>query len=178
MQEAITDIAASVLSGIPYYKERRMYEQQHKFEVFFLTKDLPDMLTLISNLPPAQRKEKEQELTVYLQEFQEEINSSHAALEQELKVKNACGEGKVSCELDSFFYTGRSDAGLPFCVLFSLGYTVTLLFFSFKGKTLLSDNESNESKVYGYFLLIYTLRKYNFSGRCLAPKSQKWQTSG
>ena len=93
MQEAITDIAASVLSSIPYYKERRMYEQQHKFEVF-LTKDLPDMLTLISNLPPAQRKEKEQELTVYLQEFQEEINSSHAALEQELNVKMRAAKEK------------------------------------------------------------------------------------
>lgn len=93
MQEAIIDIAASVLSSIPYYKERRMYEQQHKFEVF-LTKDLPDMLTLISNLPPAQRKEKEQELTAYLQEFQEEINGSHAALEQELNVKMRAAKEK------------------------------------------------------------------------------------
>jgi len=93
MQEAITDIAVSVLSSIPYYKERRMYEQQHKFEVF-LTKDLPDMLTLISNLPPAQRKEKEEELTAYLQEFQEEINGSHAALERELNVKMRAAKEK------------------------------------------------------------------------------------
>lgn len=93
LQEAITDIAASALRSLPYYKERRMYEQQHKLEVV-LTKDLPEMLTLISSLPSVQRREKEQELTAVLQELKEEINGAYSALEHELNVKMRAAKEK------------------------------------------------------------------------------------
>ena len=45
-----------------------MFEQQHKLETF-LMKDLIAMLSLVVQLPPSQRPEKE-ELKIYLQNFQ------------------------------------------------------------------------------------------------------------
>lgn len=93
LQEAIESIVVSVLRSIPYYKERRMYEQQHKFEVF-VTKDVPDMLTLISSIPPMQRREKEKELTVFLQEFQKDMDGAHTAVEHDLNVKMRAAKEK------------------------------------------------------------------------------------
>ena len=49
-----------------------MFEQQHKLETF-LMKDLIAMLSLVVQLPPSQRPEKEEELKIYLQNFQKEM---------------------------------------------------------------------------------------------------------
>ena len=46
-----------------------MFEQQHKLETF-LMKDLTTMLSLVVQLPPSQRPEKEEELKIYLENFQ------------------------------------------------------------------------------------------------------------
>ncbi|MBO9131033.1 DUF3974 domain-containing protein [Bacillus sp. 165] len=90
LRETIDNIVVSALHSIPYYRERRMYEEKHKFEMF-LTKDLPDMLSLISQLPPSQRHEKEAELGVFLKEFQQEAeqakNSMYSSVENALNVK-------------------------------------------------------------------------------------------
>ncbi len=43
-----------------------MFEQQHKLETF-LMKDLTAMLSLVVQLPPSQRPEKEEELKIYLE---------------------------------------------------------------------------------------------------------------
>lgn len=97
LQETIDDIATAVLHSIPYYRSRRMYEQQHKFEMF-LTKDLPDMLGLISQLPPPQRQEKEKELAVFLKQFQQEFeeaeNSMYLSVENALQVKMRAAKEK------------------------------------------------------------------------------------
>ncbi len=45
-----------------------MFEQQHKLETF-LMKDLTAMLSLVVQLPPSQRPEKEEELKIYLENF-------------------------------------------------------------------------------------------------------------
>ena len=57
---------------MPYYQEQRMFEQQHKLETF-LMKDLTAMLSLVVQLPPSQRPEKEEELKIYLENFQKEM---------------------------------------------------------------------------------------------------------
>ena len=49
-----------------------MFEQQHKLETF-LMKDLTAMLSLVVQLPPSQRPEKEEELKIYLENFQKEM---------------------------------------------------------------------------------------------------------
>ncbi|PFZ03526.1 hypothetical protein COL60_25745 [Bacillus pseudomycoides] len=72
LQRTVDDITISVLNALPYYQEQRMFEQQHKLETF-LMKDLIDMLSLVAQLPPSQRPEKEEELQVYLQNFQKEM---------------------------------------------------------------------------------------------------------
>ncbi|MFX3624452.1 MAG: DUF3974 domain-containing protein [Ectobacillus sp.] len=88
--KTIDDIIALVLQNIPYYRERRMYEQTHKFEML-LTKDLPEMLELISQLPPAKRQEKENELALYLADFRQELeeaeNSMYSSVNHALNVK-------------------------------------------------------------------------------------------
>lgn len=90
LQHTIDEIVTSVMQSIPYYRANKMYEQQHKYEMF-LTKDLPSMLELISQLPPAQRLGKEQELAVFLKEFQEtlqqEEQSIYESVEDALNVK-------------------------------------------------------------------------------------------
>ncbi|MFD3448236.1 DUF3974 domain-containing protein [Microbacteriaceae bacterium 4G12] len=90
LQVAIEYIVISVLRSIPYYKEQRMYEQQHKFEAF-LTKDLPEMLTLISKLQQPERSEKEEELTAFLVDFEQDIAAAKKdialAVEHALNVK-------------------------------------------------------------------------------------------
>lgn len=68
LQRTVDDITISVLNALPYYQEQRMFEQQHKLETF-LMKDLTAMLSLVVQLPPSQRPEKEEELKVYLQNF-------------------------------------------------------------------------------------------------------------
>jgi hypothetical protein len=97
LQDTIDDIVVSVLHSIPYYRSRRMYEQQHKFETF-LTKDLPDMIELISQLPPSQRQEKEKELGLFLKEFQLEFeeaeNSMYSSVENALNVKMRAAKEK------------------------------------------------------------------------------------
>jgi hypothetical protein len=72
LQRTVDDITISVLNALPYYQEQRMYEQQHKLETF-LMKDLTAMLSLVVQLPPSQRPEKEEELKVYLQNFKKEM---------------------------------------------------------------------------------------------------------
>ncbi|WP_242215388.1 DUF3974 domain-containing protein [Bacillus cereus group sp. BfR-BA-01383] len=72
LQRTVDDITISVLNALPYYQEQRMFEQQHKLETF-LMKDLTAMLSLVVQLPPSQRPEKEEELKIYLQNFQKEM---------------------------------------------------------------------------------------------------------
>ncbi len=72
LQRTVDDITISVLNALPYYQEQRMFEQQHKLETF-LMKDLTAMLSLVVQLPPSQRPEKEEELKVYLQNFKKEM---------------------------------------------------------------------------------------------------------
>ncbi|WP_416828932.1 DUF3974 domain-containing protein [Ectobacillus polymachus] len=90
LQHTIDEIVTSVMQSIPYYRANKMYEQQHKYEMF-LTKDLPNMLELISQLPPSQRLGKEQELAVFLKEFQEALKqaemSIYESVEDALHVK-------------------------------------------------------------------------------------------
>jgi hypothetical protein len=97
LRGTIDNIVTSVLHSIPYYRERRMYEEKHKFEMF-LTKDLPEMLSLISQLPPAQRHEKEEELAAFLKEFQQEAeeaeNSMYSSVEHALNVKMRAAKEK------------------------------------------------------------------------------------
>lgn len=69
LQRTVDDITISVLNALPYYQEQRMFEQQHKLETF-LMKDLTAMLSLVVQLPPSQRPEKEEELKIYLENFQ------------------------------------------------------------------------------------------------------------
>nr|WP_279665468.1 DUF3974 domain-containing protein [Ectobacillus ponti] len=98
LQETITGMVASVLQSIPFYRERRLYEQQHKLEMF-LTKDLPDMLGLVAQLSPAQRRDKEQELASFLIKFQKEIeeseNSMYINLGRALDIKMRAAEEKL-----------------------------------------------------------------------------------
>ena len=68
LQRTVDDITISVLNALPYYQEQRMFEQQHKLETF-LMKDLTAMLSLVVQLPPSQRPEKEEELKIYLENF-------------------------------------------------------------------------------------------------------------
>jgi hypothetical protein len=86
----IEKVVAVILRSIPYYKERRMYEQTHKLETV-LMKDLPDMLQILSQFSPSQRMEKESELEVYLQEFSKEVQQAedkiNADIEQQLVIK-------------------------------------------------------------------------------------------
>ncbi|WP_459503198.1 DUF3974 domain-containing protein [Bacillus sp. C1] len=74
LQRMVDEITISVLHALPYYQEQRMFEQQHKLETF-LMKDLIAMLSLVTQLPPSQRPEKEEELQVYLQNFQKEMEA-------------------------------------------------------------------------------------------------------
>lgn len=74
LQRTVDEITIAVLNALPYYQEHRMFEQQHKLETF-LMKDLTDMLSLVAQLPPSQRPEKEEELQVYLQNFQKEMEA-------------------------------------------------------------------------------------------------------
>lgn len=74
LQRTVDEITISVLQALPYYQEQRMFEQQHKLETF-LMKDLIDMLSLVAQLPPSQRPEKEEELKMYLQNFQKEMEA-------------------------------------------------------------------------------------------------------
>ncbi|EOV9527234.1 DUF3974 domain-containing protein [Bacillus cytotoxicus] len=74
LQRTVDEITISVLQALPYYQEQRMFEQQHKLETF-LMKDLIDMLSLVAQLPPSQRLEKEEELKMYLQNFQKEMEA-------------------------------------------------------------------------------------------------------
>jgi hypothetical protein len=64
----------------------------------FLTKDIPDMLALISQLPPSGRVEKEEELILFLQEFQQEVEeaetSMFSSVERELNVKMRAAKRK------------------------------------------------------------------------------------
>ncbi|MDH2880360.1 DUF3974 domain-containing protein [Bacillus cytotoxicus] len=74
LQRTVDEITISVLQALPYYQEQRMFEQQHKLETF-LMKDLIDMLSLVAQLPPSQRLEKEEELKMYLQNFRKEMEA-------------------------------------------------------------------------------------------------------
>ncbi|MDM5154951.1 DUF3974 domain-containing protein [Bacillus sp. DX1.1] len=97
LQKTINDITISVLNAIPYYQEHRMFEQQHKLETF-LMKDLTDMLSLIAQLPPSQRPEKEEELTVYLQNFKKEMEEVERnirdSIDHDLNVKMRAAKKK------------------------------------------------------------------------------------
>ncbi|WP_020061347.1 DUF3974 domain-containing protein [Bacillus sp. 123MFChir2] len=97
LQRSIDDVTISVLQAIPYYQENRMFEQQHKLETF-LMKDLVDMLSLIAQIPPAQRSEKEEELTIYLKGFQKEMEAVERnirnAVDHDLQVKMRAAKEK------------------------------------------------------------------------------------
>ncbi|WP_242218226.1 DUF3974 domain-containing protein [Bacillus cereus group sp. BfR-BA-01380] len=97
LQRCIDDVTISVLQAIPYYQENRMFEQQHKLETF-LMKDLVDMLSLIAQIPPAQRSEKEEELTIYLKGFQKEMEAVERnirnAVDYDLQVKMRAAKEK------------------------------------------------------------------------------------
>ncbi|MEI4803757.1 DUF3974 domain-containing protein [Bacillus sp. NPDC077411] len=97
LQRSIDDVTISVLQAIPYYQENRMFEQQHKLETF-LMKDLVDMLSLIAQIPPAQRSEKEEELTIYLKGFQKEMETVERnirnAVDHDLQVKMRAAKEK------------------------------------------------------------------------------------
>lgn len=97
LQRSIDDVTISVLHAIPFYQENRMFEQQHKLETF-LMKDLVDMLSLIAQIPPAQRSEKEEELTVYLNGFQKEMEAVERnirnAVDYDLQVKMRAAKEK------------------------------------------------------------------------------------
>ena len=77
LQRTVDDITISVLNALPYYQEQRMFEQQHKLETF-LMKDLTAMLSLVVQLPPSQRPEKEEELKILLAKFPKGNGSSRA----------------------------------------------------------------------------------------------------
>ncbi|MGG2065745.1 DUF3974 domain-containing protein [Bacillus sp. S14(2024)] len=97
LQKSINDVTISVLHAIPYYQENRMFEQQHKLETF-LMKDLVDMLSLIAQIPIAQRSEKEEELAVYLKGFQKEMeaveHNIRNAVDYDLQVKMRAAKEK------------------------------------------------------------------------------------
>ena len=97
LQRTINDITISVLNAIPYYQEQRMFEQQHKLETF-LMKDLTDMMSLIAQLPPSEREEKEEELKNYLQNFQKEMEvidrNIRESVDYDLKVKMKAAQKK------------------------------------------------------------------------------------
>ncbi|MGG0187608.1 DUF3974 domain-containing protein [Bacillus rhizoplanae] len=97
LQRSIDDVTISVLHAIPYYQENRMFEQQHKLETF-LMKDLVDMLSLIAQIPPAQRSGKEEELAVYLKGFQKEMEAVERnirnAVDYDLQVKMRAAKEK------------------------------------------------------------------------------------
>ncbi|GGE82837.1 DUF3974 domain-containing protein [Priestia taiwanensis] len=90
LREKIEQIVEVSLRNIPYYKERRMYEHTHKLETV-LTKDLPEMLELMTQFSPSQRAEKEKELEAYLHAFSKELQQSEekvsADINQQLVIK-------------------------------------------------------------------------------------------
>ncbi|KEK23531.1 DUF3974 domain-containing protein [Bacillus gaemokensis] len=97
LQRTVDEITISVLHALPYYQEQRMFEQQHKLETF-LMKDLTDMLSLVAQLPPSQRPEKEEELQVYLQNFQKEMEAVERdirdSIDHDLNVKMRAAKEK------------------------------------------------------------------------------------
>jgi hypothetical protein len=90
LRDKIEQVVSTILRSVPYYKERRMYEQTHKLETV-LMKDLPGMLQILSQFSPSQRLEKESELEAYLQEFSKDLQQTedkiNADIEQQLVVK-------------------------------------------------------------------------------------------
>lgn len=97
LQRMVDEITISVLNALPYYQEQRMFEQQHKLETF-LMKDLIAMLSLVTQLPPSQRPEKEEELQVYLQNFQKEMEAVERdirdSIDHDLNVKMRAAKEK------------------------------------------------------------------------------------
>ncbi|MFJ8526448.1 DUF3974 domain-containing protein [Bacillus sp. NPDC094106] len=97
LQRTVDEITISVLNALPYYQEQRMFEQQHKLETF-LMKDLIAMLSLVVQLPPSQRPEKEEELKIYLQNFQKAMEAVERdirdSIDHDLNVKMRAAKEK------------------------------------------------------------------------------------
>ncbi|PEB51837.1 hypothetical protein CON65_12025 [Bacillus pseudomycoides] len=97
LQRTVDEITILVLNALPYYQEQRMFEQQHKLETF-LMKDLIAMLSLVVQLPPSQRPEKEEELKIYLQNFQKAMEAVERdirdSIDHDLNVKMRAAKEK------------------------------------------------------------------------------------
>lgn len=97
LQKTIDEVTTSVLHALPYYQENRLFEQQHKLETF-LMKDLVAMLSLVAQIPSSQRSAKEDELAVYLTNFQKEMEEVEQniqnAVDYDLQVKMKAAKEK------------------------------------------------------------------------------------
>ncbi|MFC5773963.1 DUF3974 domain-containing protein [Ectobacillus antri] len=99
LRETIQVVVTAVLRNIPYYRTRRLYEQQHKYESFIM-KDLPEMLEIITQLPPSQRPPKEEELTSYLQKFYDEFLTEESMMYKNL---DSALQVKMQATKEKFF---------------------------------------------------------------------------